>query len=48
MFIDSNVTPHQLRSEERNPTRPVIFKIISAPPNGAGVVEASRLIDISP
>jgi hypothetical protein len=36
MFIDSNATPHQLRSEERNTTILVFFKILSAPPNGAG------------
>lgn len=34
MFIDLNATQH--RSEERNATRRLAFKILSAPPNGAG------------
>jgi hypothetical protein len=48
MFIDSNATPRQLRSEERKAARPLIFKILSAPPNGAGGAGDSGAIDISP
>ena len=48
MFIDLNATPPpQLRPEERNVTKPLLFKILSAPPNGAVGGGGSDAIDMS-
>jgi len=46
MFLVANAIP-PLRSKERNATRPVLFKIPSAPPNGAGAIMGCAPINIS-
>ncbi len=48
MFIDPSHQPHQLRSEERNSTRPSPLQSQSAPPNGAGKGSCSQSVNMSP
>jgi hypothetical protein len=46
--VYSNANPFPRRSKERNATRPVLFKILSAPSNGAESSVGCVAINISP